>query len=111
LISTNQGGSHGANVSNFVFDGDIVDRGGGRTNEGHLDGLGQRCQMWRQGGRLRQEMRRQGEARVFVNDSDKTVLAVSNQDALKGHEGHHVRVKGSVDNNTLTVSGVRMMKD
>ena len=52
-----------------------------------------------------------GEARVFVNDSDKTVLAVSNQDALKGHEGHHVRVKGSVDNNTSNVSGVSMMKD
>lgn len=49
-----------------------------------------------------------GEARVFVNDADKSILKVSNQDALKGHEGHHVKVKGSVDGDTLTVASVSM---
>lgn len=51
-----------------------------------------------------------GEARVFVNDSDKSILKVSNQDALKGHEGHHVKVNGSVDGDTLTVASVSMVK-
>jgi hypothetical protein len=51
-----------------------------------------------------------GEARVFVNDGDKSVLKVSNQDALKGHEGHHVKVNGSVDGDTLTVASVSMVQ-
>jgi hypothetical protein len=51
-----------------------------------------------------------GEARVFVNDTDKSVLKVSNQDALKGHEGHHVKVNGSVAGDTLTVASVSMMQ-
>ncbi|HEX4487075.1 MAG TPA: hypothetical protein VH088_12455 [Terriglobales bacterium] len=51
-----------------------------------------------------------GEARVFVNDTDKSVLKVSNQDALKGHEGHHVKVNGSVDGDTLTVASVSMVQ-
>lgn len=51
-----------------------------------------------------------GEARVFVNDADKNVLKVSNQDALKGHEGHHVKVNGSVDGDTLTVASVSMVQ-
>ena len=48
---------------------------------------------------------------MFVKDSDKSVLTVSNQDVLKGHEGHHVKVKGSFDNSTLTVSSLSMMAD
>ena len=52
-----------------------------------------------------------GEKAVFVNDNDKTVYPIANQDAVKGHAGHHVEVKGSMDNNTLTVSSVTMMKD
>jgi len=51
-----------------------------------------------------------GSPLVFVSDKDKSVLQVANQDALKGHEGHHVRVKGSVDGDTLTVSSVTMLK-
>ena len=52
-----------------------------------------------------------GSPLVFVNDKDKSVLQVSNQDTLKGHEGHHVKVKGSVDGDTLTVTSVSMMKN
>ena len=49
-----------------------------------------------------------GAKMVFVNDADKSVLAIANPDKLKGHEGHHVEVKGSLDNNTLTVTEVSM---
>ncbi len=52
-----------------------------------------------------------GQAMAFVNDKDKSVIQVANPDALKGHEGHHVKVKGSIDNNQLTVDKVSMMKD
>ena len=51
-----------------------------------------------------------GEKLVFVNN-DKTVIPVTNPDTLKGHEGHHVKVKGKLDNGMLTVSSVEMMKD
>ena len=51
-----------------------------------------------------------GEKLVFVN-SDKTVMQVANPEALKGHEGHHVTVKGTVDKDTLTISSVEMLKD
>ncbi len=37
-----------------------------------------------------------GQKAVFVTDSDKKVIAVANQDAVKGHEGQHVEVTGSV---------------
>lgn len=52
-----------------------------------------------------------GQKAVFVNDKDKTVYPIANQDAVKGHAGHHVTVKGSMDKNTLTVSSVTMEKD
>lgn len=32
------------------------------------------------------------QARVFVDDKDKKVHTVKNQDALKGYEGEHIRV-------------------
>lgn len=51
-----------------------------------------------------------GEKLVFVN-SDKTVMQVANPETLKGHEGHHVTVKGTVDKGTLTISTVEMVKD
>jgi hypothetical protein len=51
-----------------------------------------------------------GSKLVFVSEKDKSVMPVDNQDALKGHEGHHVRVTGSVDNGTLHVDKVDMLK-
>jgi len=51
-----------------------------------------------------------GEKLVFVSDSDKKVISVDNQDALKGHEGHHVAVTGKVDNGTLHVDKVSMLE-
>ena len=52
----------------------------------------------------------QGGAKlVIVTDKDKKVLSVDNQDAVKGHEGHHVRVTGKEDNGTLHVDKVDML--
>jgi hypothetical protein len=51
-----------------------------------------------------------GEKLVFVGDKDKKVYQVDNQDALKGHEGHHVRITGKEDNGTLHVDKVSMLK-
>jgi hypothetical protein len=52
-----------------------------------------------------------GQPLVFVNDADKSVLPVANQEALKEHAGHHVKIEGSLDNNTLTVDNVSMVAD
>ena len=51
-----------------------------------------------------------GSALVFVNDADKSVLKVSNADKLKGHEGHHIKVSGTVDKDTLTIAEVSMVE-
>jgi hypothetical protein len=51
-----------------------------------------------------------GSKLVFVSEKDKSVINVENQDALKGHEGHYVRVTGTVDNGTLHVDKVDMLK-
>jgi hypothetical protein len=50
-----------------------------------------------------------GEKMVIVTDGDSKVLAVDNQDALKGHEGHHVTVTGTVNGDAIHVSGVKML--
>lgn len=44
-----------------------------------------------------------GEKLALVADKDKKVLTVSNPDALEGHEGHHVEVKGEVSGDSITV--------
>ncbi|HZI56277.1 MAG TPA: hypothetical protein VFF39_05855 [Verrucomicrobiae bacterium] len=51
-----------------------------------------------------------GSKLVFVSEKDKSVINVDNQDALKGHEGHHVSVVGKLDNGTLHVDKVAMLK-
>src|ERR1051326_661203 len=52
-----------------------------------------------------------GAKLVVVSDKDHAVLNVDNQDALKGHEGHHVKVTGKLDNGTLHVDKVDMLKN
>ncbi|HET7206722.1 MAG TPA: hypothetical protein VFI95_09090 [Terriglobales bacterium] len=44
-----------------------------------------------------------GEKMALVTDKDQKLLTVSNPDALEGHEGHHVRVKGEVSGDSITV--------
>lgn len=51
-----------------------------------------------------------GEKLVFVNDADQKVMAVNNQDALKGHAGHHVQVKAAVhDDGSIDIEGAPKM--
>jgi len=50
-----------------------------------------------------------GEKMVIVTDGDSKVLAVDNQDALKGHEGHHVAVTGTVTKDSMHVGSVKML--
>ena len=51
-----------------------------------------------------------GEKLVFVNDADQKVWAVNNQDALKGHAGHHIQVKAAVhDDGSIDVKGAPKM--
>jgi hypothetical protein len=52
-----------------------------------------------------------GQKLVVVSDKGHKVYNVDNQDALKGHEGHHVRVTASDNNGTLHVDNVDMLKD
>jgi hypothetical protein len=51
-----------------------------------------------------------GSKLVFVSEKDKSILNVDNQDALKGHEGHHVSITGKMDNGMLHVDNVAMLK-
>ncbi|MGZ4828992.1 MAG: hypothetical protein ACXV5R_05255 [Candidatus Angelobacter sp.] len=51
-----------------------------------------------------------GSKLVFVSEKDKSIINVDNQGALKGHEGHHVSVTGKLDNGTLHVDKVAMLK-
>jgi hypothetical protein len=46
---------------------------------------------------------------VVVTDGDSKVLAVENPDALKGHEGHHVAVTGTVGKDSIKVDSVKML--
>lgn len=50
-----------------------------------------------------------GEKMVIVTDGDSKVLAVDNQAALKGHEGHHVAVTGTVTKDSIHVGSVKML--
>jgi hypothetical protein len=50
-----------------------------------------------------------GEKMVIVTDGEQKVLAVDNQDALKGHAGHHVAVTGTVTGDSVHVNGVKML--
>jgi hypothetical protein len=50
-----------------------------------------------------------GAKAVIVTDGDQKVLNVDNPDVLKGHEGHHVAVTGSVTGDTIHIDSVKMI--
>ena len=50
-----------------------------------------------------------GASYVVVTDGDQKVLTVSNPEALKGHEGHHVAVTGDVEGGSIHVNSVKML--
>jgi hypothetical protein len=49
-----------------------------------------------------------GQALVFVNDSDKKVYKVHNQDAVTDHVGHKVTVSAKADGDSLHIDSVKM---
>jgi len=49
-----------------------------------------------------------GAKYVFVNDTDKKVYAIDNQEKVADHAGHHVTVKGSVEGDTLKLTSIDM---
>lgn len=50
-----------------------------------------------------------GAKMVIVTDDDKKVIAVENPDALKGHEGHHVAVTGTMSKDSIKVESTKML--
>jgi hypothetical protein len=55
----------------------------------------------------------QGDKYTFVNDKYEKALTVTNPEALKGKEGHHVQITGhvSADNTSIKVTSMKMIKD
>jgi len=51
-----------------------------------------------------------GAKYVFVNDADKKVYAIDDQDKVAPHAGHHVTVTGSVTGDSLKLSSLSMAK-
>jgi hypothetical protein len=50
-----------------------------------------------------------GAKMVVVTDGDQKVLMVDNPDALKGHEGHHIAVTGTVKGDSIHVDSASML--
>ena len=50
-----------------------------------------------------------GAKMVVVTDKDQKILTVDNPEALKGHEGHHVAVTGTVSGDSIHVQSAKMM--
>ena len=50
---------------------------------------------------------------AFVNDKDGSVWSITNPEALKGHEGHHVTLKGHANaaDKSFHVMSAEMVKD
>ena len=53
-----------------------------------------------------------GGKTVFVNDKDKQSWNIENMDAVKGHEGHHVKVKAKLNeaDHSLNVEKLTMLR-
>jgi len=51
-----------------------------------------------------------GSAIIFIGDKGKMVYKVDNQDVLKEHVGHYVKVTGTVTDGALHVDKVAMLK-
>ncbi len=52
-----------------------------------------------------------GSPAVLVTDGKQDVVKIHNQDAIKGHEGHHVKVTGSMMDGALHIDKVEMVPD
>src|SRR2546423_3436093 len=52
------------------------------------------------------------DGKMFVSDKDNKTWTISNPEALKGHEGHHVTIKAHADaaKSEIQVTSVKMAK-
>lgn len=55
-------------------------------------------------------VKEKGASYVFVNDADRKVYNITDQDKVAAHAGHHVTVKGSLEGDNLTVATLDMVK-
>jgi uncharacterized protein DUF5818 len=53
---------------------------------------------------------KEGAKYVFVNDGDKKIYTIDAQDKVADHAGHHVKVTGTVEGDTLKLSAIDMAK-
>lgn len=53
------------------------------------------------------------DGKMFMSDKDNKNWTITNPEAVKGHEGHHVTVKANVDStkNEIHVTSLKMAKD
>ena len=51
---------------------------------------------------------KEGAKYVFVDDADKKVYAIDDQEKVAAHAGHHVTVKGSVEGDNLKLTSIDM---
>lgn len=51
-----------------------------------------------------------GQPAVFVSDKGKKIFKIDNQDAVKGHEGEHVKVTGKVTGDSINIDSIAMLK-
>jgi hypothetical protein len=51
---------------------------------------------------------KEGAKYVFVDDVNKKVYAIDDQDKVAEHAGHHVTVKGTVDGDNLKLTSIAM---
>jgi len=49
-----------------------------------------------------------GAKYVFVNDGDKKVYAINDQNKVAEHAGHHVTVRGTVNGDTLALTSIEI---
>ena len=50
-----------------------------------------------------------GEKMVIVTDKDQKVIAIENQDSIKGHEGHHVAATGTMGKDGMKIDNIKML--
>jgi hypothetical protein len=53
---------------------------------------------------------KEGAKYVFVNDADKKVYVVDAPEKVTDHAGHHVKVTGTVEGDTLKLTSIDMAK-
>jgi hypothetical protein len=111
LIAVAMGITTGAREKNSVAAGWVSDEncGAQHTKPGGADCI-RKCM---KGGQDIGHPEWKPQRMVFVRDADKKVWVVSNPEALKGHEGEHVRIAGRFDaaGNSLRVVEVSILSD